>query len=248
MKKPNKMSEFLEIIKEAKAQGPIDQNHKCQYCGKGFVRESTLAAHLCEDKRRHQQKDEVGVRLALQAWLRFYELTQGSAKKKSYDDFVKSSYYTAFTKFGRHLHSIRAINPNSFIDWVIKNNKKLDHWCKDSLYNEYLFEYLRKEHSQDALERAIVEMQMWADENGSVVKDFFRYASTNRICSMIANGRVSPWVIYCSDTGQLCLEKMTEEQIMMIYPWIDPEFWQKRLKDYAADTEWCKHVLAQVGF
>ena len=52
MKKPNQMSGFLDIIKEAKAQGPIDQNHKCQFCGKGFVRESTLTAHLCEENLR----------------------------------------------------------------------------------------------------------------------------------------------------------------------------------------------------
>ena len=142
MKRPKgNMSEFLEIIKEAKAQGPINQDYKCQYCNKGFVRESTLAAHLCEDKRRYQQKDEVGVRLGYQAWLRFYELTQGNSKKKTYEDFVKSSYYVAFTKFGRHLHSIRAVNPQAFTDWVIKNNKKLDHWCKDSLYEKYVLNY-----------------------------------------------------------------------------------------------------------
>jgi hypothetical protein len=242
------MSEFLEIIKEAKAQGPIDQTFVCQYCGKGFVKESTLTAHICENKRRHQQKDETGVRLAYQAWLRFYELSQGSAKKKTYDDFVKSSYYVAFTKFGRHLHSIRAVNPSAFIDYVIKNNKKLDHWCKDKLYEEYLLQYLRKENPQDALERGILEMQSWADEEHSVVKDFFRYASTNKICAMITNGRISPWLIYCSDTGQACLEKFNEEQIAIIYAWIDPEYWQRRLKDYTSDTEWCKHILSEAGF
>jgi len=242
------MSDMRSIIKEAMAQGPIDKNHKCQYCGKGFVKESTLAAHLCENKRRYQQRDETGVRLAFQAYLRFYELTQGSAKKKTYDDFVKSSYYVAFTKFGRHLHSIRAVNPLAFIEYVIKNNKKLDHWCKDKLYEEYLLQYIQKENPQDALERGIMEMQSWADEEQSVVKDFFRYANTNRIAAMITNGRISPWLIYCSNTGQACLEKLNEEQVMMIYPWIEPELWQRKLKTYAADAEWCRHVLSQAGF
>ena len=242
------MSQFLDIIKEAKAQGPIDQNHVCQYCGKGFVRESTLTAHLCENKRRAQQKDEAGVRLAFQAWLRFYEITQGSAKKKTYEDFAKSSYYVAFTKFGRHLHSIRAVNPSAFIEYVIKNNKKLDHWCRDKIYEEYLLQYIRKENPQDALERGIIEMQTWADEEQSVVKDFFRYANANKICTMIVNGRVSPWLIYCSDTGLSCLERLNEEQIAMVYAWIDPEYWQRKLKDYPGDTEWCKHILSEVGF
>lgn len=242
------MSNLGDIIREAKKQGPIAQDYKCQYCGKGFVKESTLAAHLCESKRRHQQKDEVGVRLGYQAWLRFFELTQGSAKTKSYEDFADSSYYVAFTKFGRHMHSIRAINTTAFIDYVIKNNKKLDHWCRDAIYNEYLFEYLRRENPQDAIERGLMEMQVWADENSAPVKDFFRYAATNRICAMITNGRISPWLIYCCDTGQDALAKMNEEQIAIVYSWIDPEFWQRRLRDYMADTEWCKHVLAGAGF
>jgi hypothetical protein len=248
MSKKGVMSEFLEIIKEAKAQGPIDQNFVCQYCSKSFVRESTLAAHLCENKRRQQQRDETGVRLAFQTWLRFYELTQSSSKKKSYDDFIKSSYYVAFTKFGRHLHSIRAVNPSAFIDYLIKNNKKLDHWCRDKLYEEYLLQYLQKENPQDALERGIVEMQNWADGEQSVVKDFFRYANTNKIVSMIGNGRVSPWLIYCSDTGQACLGRFNEEQIAMVYPWIDPELWQRKLNLYSVDAEWCRTILKEAGF
>ena len=61
--------------------------YKCRYCEKDFSKESTLAVHLCEPKRRWQQEKETGVQLGLRAYLRFYEITQGSAKLKSYDDF-----------------------------------------------------------------------------------------------------------------------------------------------------------------
>lgn len=242
------MTEFLEIIKEAKAQGPVAKNYKCQYCGDAFSRETSLAAHLCEPKRRHQQRDEKGVKLGLQAWLRFYDLTQGSSKLKSYDDFAKSPYYKAFVKFGRHIYNIKAINPSAFIDYVIKNNKKIDHWCKDKIYSEYLLEYLRRENPQDALERGIVEMQTWADENNSVVNHFFNYSTPSRLCSMIVNGRISPWLIYCSESGQTSLERLNDEQIAMIYSYIDPDYWQRKLKEYLADAEWCRTVLTEAGF
>lgn len=242
------MTDLARVIKDAMAQGPLDQPHKCKFCGKGFAKESTLAAHLCEPKRRHQQQNEVGVRLGFNAWIKFYEMTQGSAKMKTYEDFAESPYYRAFVKFGRHLHKIRAINPAAFTEWVIKNNKKLDHWTKDAFYDEYLREYLRRENPQDALERGILEMGEWAGENSSVVNHFFLYATTNRICSMIVNGRISPWIIYCCNSGMAALEKMNEEQVVLIYPWIDPEFWQRKLKDYMADAEWCRHVLKEAGF
>ena len=142
----------------------LGQQHICKYCGKEFRKESSLAVHLCEPKRRWQQEKEVGVQLGMQAYLRFYEMTQGSAKMKTYADFVVSPYYRAFVKFGRHMVGIRAVNPRTFIDYVIKENKKLDHWCQEKLYLEYLKQYMRKEAVSDALERALKEMQDYTDE------------------------------------------------------------------------------------
>lgn len=242
------MSDLANIIIDAMRQGPLPGNHKCDFCGRSFMKESTLFAHMCEDKRRAQQKDEIGVRFGFQAWLRFYELTQGSAKHKTYETFTESTFYNAFVKFGRHVHSIRAVDPAAFTDWIIKKNKKIDYWCSDILYQEYLKEYIRRENPQNALERSILEMQEWADEFDKSVIDFFREASSNRIVSMISNGRISPWLIYCSESGSDAISRLNEEQIYLIYSWIDPDFWQQKLKNYVADAEWCRHILTTAGY
>ena len=223
---------------------------KCRYCEKDFRKESTLTAHLCEQKHRWQQETETGVQFGLRAYLQFYETTQGSAKLKSYEDFVSSPYYNAFVRYGRHLVAIRAINSNSFSSWLLKNNKKLDQWCKDSFYDEWLLEYLRKESVQDALERGLKEMTDYADthpelKNGFL--DYFRYGNSNRVCHHIATGRISAWVVYNCGTGVEFLDKLQEDQITMVMPYIDPDVWQKKFSDYVADTEWCKHILKEAG-
>ncbi len=224
--------------------------YKCRYCEREFRKESSLAVHLCEPKRRWQQEKETGVQLGLRAYLRFYEITQGSAKLKSYEDFVTSSYYNAFVKWGRHLVGIRGINPPAFLEWLLKNNKKIDQWCKDDFYVTYLHEYLRREAVQDALERALKEMQDYADEHEELkggFKDYFRYANANRICHHISTGRISPWIIYNCGSGHEFLESLGEEQVAIVMPWIDPDYWQRRFRDYTADTEWVKNILEQAG-
>jgi hypothetical protein len=224
--------------------------YKCRYCEKEFRKESSLAVHLCEPKRRWQQEKEVGVQLGLKAYLRFYEVTQGSARLKSYEDFVSSPYYNAFVKFGRYCQSVRCISFVNFLDWLLRNNKKIDHWCKDTLYEEWMYEYLRKEAVQDALERALNEMQDYADDHPELrngFTDYFLYGNTNRICHHISTGRISPWIIYNCDSGVSFLDGLTEEQVVMIVPWIDPEYWQRRFKDYLADTEWVKDLLKKAG-
>jgi len=209
-----------------------------------------LLAHLCEQKRRWQQEKETGVQIGLRAYLRFYETTQGSAKLKSYEDFVASSYYNAFVKYGRYLVAIRAINTNSFTDWLLKNNKKLDYWCKDSLYEQWLYDYIKREAVQDAMERALKEMESYADDHPELkngYRDYFRFGNSNRICHHITTGRISPWVIFNCVSGVEFLENLSEEQLAIILPWIDPDHWQKKFQDYMADTEWVKDILSKAG-
>lgn len=222
---------------------------KCKYCNKEFRKESTLAAHQCEPKRRWQQEKEMGVQFGLQAYLRFFEVTQGSAKLKSYADFVTSPYYLAFVAFGRHMQAIRAVNPRAFIDWVIKQNKKLDQWTHEAVYVEYLHQYLKREAAQDALERALIEMQEYVDDQSITqgLSGYFRNGNSNRICHHIANGRISPWIVYNCSSGVEFLDLLTEEQVAIIIAWIDPDHWQRRFNDYVADTEWIKMILKEAG-
>lgn len=225
-------------------------SYKCRYCEKAFSKESTLSVHLCEQKRRWQQEKEVPVQLGLKAYLRFFEITQGSAKLKSYEDFVKSPYYNAFVKFGRYCQAIRCINFGNYLDWLLKNNKKIDNWCSDKLYTEWLPEYLKKEATQDALERALKEMQDYADahlelKNGFV--DYFNYGNSNRICHHITTGRISPWIVYNCASGVEFLDNLSIEQVEIVMPWIEPDFWQHKFRDYMADTEWVKDILSKAG-
>jgi hypothetical protein len=222
---------------------------KCKYCEKAFRKESTLAAHLCELKRRYQQEKEQGVQMGFQAYLRFFELTQGSASLKTYTNLVESPYYNAFVKYGRHCQAIRCVNFKSYTDWLLKNNKKLDHWCKEDHYVEWLSQYLHNESVQDALERSIREIQRYADETDSLQDvDYFRYGNANKICYHISNGRVSAWVVFNCDSGIEFLERLNEDQLNVVLPWIDPEFWQRKFQDYLADREWVREILKQGGF
>ena len=231
------------MIRESK------QSFKCKYCEKDFRKESTLVAHLCEPKRRWQQEFETGVQFGLRAYLQFYETTQGSAKLKSYSDFVASPYYNAFTKFGRYMVAIRCINPNSFTTFLLRNNKKIDHWCKDKLYEEWLNEYLKKEAVQDALERGLKTMEEYANGDSGLASfsHYFKYGNNNRICHHITTGRISPWVIYNCDSGIEFLESLSQEHLAIVLSWIDPDYWNRKFKDYVADVEWCKHVLKKAG-
>jgi hypothetical protein len=222
--------------------------YTCQYCKKDFIKEASLAVHSCEPRRRRQEQSERGVQLGLQAYLKFYQLTQGSAKLKTFDDFADSPYYKAFVKFGRYCVSVKAINPARFTEWVLKQNKKIDHWCKDSVYTEYLLDYLRVENVNDALARAMEFGIGWSEESGNPPEDCLRYGNSNKMAYAVNTGRISPWVIYNSESGQKFLNELDPTQIAMVWPYIDADFWMKKFKDYTADQEYSKDILTKAGW
>lgn len=220
----------------------------CQYCDKRFQRETSLAVHLCEPKRRYQEREEVGVQIGLQSYLRFYEITQGSARLKTFDDFARSPYYRAFVRFGRYCVAIRAINIPRLIEWLLKNNKKIDHWCRDTVYAEYLQEHLCQEAATDALARAMEQAIAWSEETGNPDRDYLRFGNSNAVCYAITTGRISAWVLYNCDSGAEFLAALNQEQIAMIWPYIDADFWQRRLRDYRADAEYVRELLTKAGW
>lgn len=222
--------------------------YTCQFCKKDFVKETSLTVHSCEPRKRRQERAERGVELGFQAYIKFYEMTQGSAKLKTYDDFCESPYYKAFVKFGRYCVAIRAINPARFMEWVLKQNKKIDHWCRDAVYTEYLTFYLRVENVNDALARAMEFGIDWSEKTSNPPQDCLRYGGTNSMVYAVTTGRISPWIIFNSESGQQFLSSLNAEQIAMIYPYIDADHWQKRFQDYPADQEYAKDILKQAGW
>ncbi|CAB4129631.1 hypothetical protein UFOVP116_63 [uncultured Caudovirales phage] len=241
------IGEILLIHSKLKHTVDNSEQFVCQHCSKAFKRPKTLVNHLCEGKRRWQQEKEMGVQHGLRAFVRFYQLTQSSTKTKTYADFVASPYYLAFVKFGRYCIDIRHINIPHYTDWLLKNNKRLDDWCKDALYLEWLHSYLQTENPQDALERALKEMQNFAHSENIVFNDYFKSGKTNRICQHISNGRISAWVLYNCDTGVEFLATLQEDQIPQVFPWIDPTMWSRKFKNHPEDTAWVKQILKTAG-
>jgi hypothetical protein len=142
----------------------------------------------------------------------------------------------------------KAINPRQFTEWLLKHNKKIDNWGSDKIYTEYLLDYLKVEAVADALARAVEFSIDWSEQHSASPHDCLRYGSTHAMCHAVTTGRVSPWVIYNSESGQKFLGELTADQVSMIWPYIDSDVWQKRFADYAADAEYAKLILKQAGW
>ena len=218
----------------------------CEYCNTGYTREKTLAAHMCEKKRRALQKDEKRVRHGFYAFGRFYKLSAGNKKEKTYEEFCASPYYNAFCKFGSFINNVKPLYPERYIDYVVTSGVKLDHWCRDEMYEKYVLEFILKEDVTTALERSVKTMMEWASENEPAPwNHYFNHITLNRAVWHIKDGKVSPWLILNCKTGKDMLGKFNDEQLNMIYHVLDPSHWSMRFKRNPKDVELVKEVVRE---
>lgn len=237
---------MLTLSQQAKTAS--EMTYQCEFCKRTFARESTILTHMCEPKRRRLGQNERGVQIGFQAYLEFYKLLNKSAKAKTFNDFADSPYYKAFTKFGRYCVDIQVINPPRMIGWLLRQQKKIDQWCSDRVYTEYLIDYLLTEPVADALTRSIEYSIEWAEKNSAAPQDFLRYGNTNAVCYAITTGRVSPWIIYSSESGQRFLAGLDSGQVGMIWPYINSDAWQQRFHNSAEDQQYAQDILKQAGW
>lgn len=223
-----------------------EKPYVCEYCGNGYMREKTLAAHMCEKKRRWLQKDEKRVRHGFYAFQRFYKLSAGSKNEKTYADFVGSPYYNAFVKFGSFISNVRPLYPERYIDYVVTSGVKLDHWCREEMYEKYALELILKEDVTTALERSVQTMMEWAEDQDSAPwNHYFKYVSLNRAVWHIKDGKISPWLILNCASGKEMLSKFNDEQLEMVYHVINPEHWALRFKRQYKDVELVKEIAKE---
>lgn len=238
----------IKTLKTTKKNSETKSEFSCEFCNRSFQRETTMIKHLCENKRRWQDKDLPGNRIGFQAWLNFYAKNTGTKKKKSYTDFTKSAYYIAFVKFGHYCVDIKCINVTRYADWLLKNKISIDSWCSDKNYTSFLIEYLRTEDAMDAIARSIETTIDLAKDAGIETKDCLRYANRNRLAYAITTGKISPWMLYQSTSGVEFLSNLDESQQKMIIDYINPEQWAIRFKRYPEVVSQVKELLNAAGY
>lgn len=217
----------------------------CQYCKHGYTKESTLAVHVCEQKRRALAKSEKHVIMAYDTYNRFYRKTQHAKQDKTYDEFARSPYYNAFVKFGSFMSNVNPLYPERFMDYVVTCGVKLDHWCRDEVYDSYVVDLIKKESVETALQRSLSHMMTWGEDNKAQWNHYFLYVSLSRATYDIKDGKISPWLVLNSANGKTMLKKFNDEQLHAINTIMDLPFWLNKFKKMPADVELVKQIVKE---
>jgi len=220
---------------------------KCDFCDKEFLRETTIAKHMCAPKRRWNDKDLPANRIGFNSWIQFYG-KHSSKKKKDYLEFMKSAYYGAFVRFGNYCSDVQVVNVSRYIDWLLKNQISIDTWNRDTVYTKFLIDHLKTEDPLDAIARSIETCVQLAEQFKIKTSDVLRYGNVNKICYEITKGKISPWMLYQSQSGLKFMESLDSTQQKMILEYINPEQWAIKFKKHKNVIDEVKQLLSAGGY
>ena len=218
----------------------------CQWCNNTYSSENIMLTHMCEHRRRFNQKDTPAARLGFIAFNEINTQFAGNSQRKSEEEFRHSVYYLACMRWGRFMTNVGCRNSLSYVAWLLERKVSIDKWSDDEVYESWLQYYGFAEDAWEATQHSIEFMAAWAEETGVAYHDYFRSAGGARVLSDVRKGKISAWVIFCSDSGREWLASLSQGDLELVWYFLDPTRWQAKLKNDAATTE-ITSVCKQAG-
>ena len=180
-------------------------------------------------------------------WTSFYSKMSMSSKNKDFVDYIKSPYYAAFNRFANYCIDTSVINYQMFADWLLKNNVPIDKWSSDSQYSKFLIEFTALENPYDAIKRSIEHMMALAEGADCEFNEVFTKIHPNKICNAIISGKISPWVLYKSDSGIEWMSSLDGDQFGIIFEYVNPVKWGELFKIDKVASDGVGNLLKEMG-
>lgn len=231
----------------SKKAGSGKVEYTCKFCKKSYSRETTLQAHMCVQKRRFNDADTAGSRIGFQAYKRFHEKNFFGKKEKTFEEYITSQYYLDFARLGNYIVNLKPISQALFIDYIFDSNVKSSEWTKDILYECFVADLVKREPADAGAIRSIETIIEWCSKHDCEVTNFFATVPIYEASHMIKFGKISPWVLYLSTTGDDLISRFNEDVVSSINSILYPPFWRARIRKFEDDAAFVSTLLEDAG-
>lgn len=219
----------------------------CHYCGRVFSTEKIVLSHLCEQRRRFQQKDTQFARFGFEAFNEINAHIFGRDAVKTEEEFRKSEFYLACLRWGHFVIDINCMDVREYLKWLLKLNIPIDKWDNDQIYDCWLQALVFEEDPWVSYERCIKSLARWSEETDSNYIHYFREAGTARIMTDIRNGSVTGWLVFCSDSGKEWMGSISSSDLEIVWGWLDAARWKFRFEKLPEEFNQFNEMNTAIG-
>ena len=152
-----------------------------------------------------------------------------SRKGKSYDEFLKSPYFSSFILLQVAIDRGAIRDPKDYIIYLSKKRIPTNKWADEVIIKAY-----KTNHAIEASGVQHVVDSMTNVNNYCLIKDitldvFFEQAPTKDIIEMIESGKLHPWFLLTSDKQDLFYQRISDEAYRHLMRTINLSYWEDRI-------------------
>jgi hypothetical protein len=215
---------------------------KCEFCNKEFKREKSLDRHMCEKKRRWENKFTPEGQLAFELFSRFKKHYGFKSKKAPLEEFLTSSQYKAYETLAKFFIQLNPLDINEYFSHLVHSNAPFRKWISAENYNKWVRHKLLTEDADTAVTRSIETISSYATENKLELDQVYDNLTGNRLYLWLTSGRVSPWFIILSSKTDRLLEKLDSDMLTSTKDLLNPLVWRIKVQN-SPTAQTIKHEL-----
>jgi hypothetical protein len=208
----------------------IKQIYSCAACNKGYKTETGLKKHKCDVKARLKAVEETGVgRLAFIYYKQWH-------KKKGYktptvDNFIKSTQFKGFIRFGSFVRNNNIPSAEHFIDFALDSGFNPSLWTNDKVYKGYL-DYVSRLPIGELAKIHIRQLNVLSGKFKCSNEVMARLFTVSDYLSLIQSRAFTPFVLLRSKVFLKKLYHASDEELSTFKRLIDIQAWEKVIENH----------------
>lgn len=209
---------------------------RCPHCGKSYARESWWRKHVCEKKKRFDERHNMDFVRAIRLFTHWRKrnnwLPRGTdpnseeyAKK-----FANHQMFQSFMELGKFTCDNWVISGLRYLDYLIDSRTASAKWTKEETLKSYREWSRRAEEPIAQVRDTFKAIHEWCEVNSVDRLEFFSKIKPGQALQMVTTNRLSPWVLFGYDRSvNELLSRMNDDWICSVNEYVNNNYWINRL-------------------
>lgn len=245
MKNVVSASSFADAAQDRIEENPQQDPYVCEFCKKGFKRETTFKKHQCREKKVREELSSINGKRAFILYNKWMKLNH--REQQDISVFANSRYFTSFIQFAEYVQQVNLEFVERFIEIMKLHRLEPSSWRSEEAYELYS-NFLKNRTPQDQIEDTVFTLTRIKERNGLAdFRQIFQKIGLFRILSLIETGHLSYWCLLLSGEFSAYVESLPEEQLEEFTVVFDAELWNTRISENPDIANEYREALKELG-
>lgn len=217
----------------------LGKRYRCDFCGRTFQREVWYKKHTCTKKARFENAHKMEIILAYKLfnyWCRRQGFQKGRGER-TFEDFIKSPYYNAFTRLAEYSKRVYLISAFQYLNWLIEMNVPEREWLSPRKLENYRLWTRKRDNPKEQCDITYRNAATWCEQQKVPVREFFRSITPGDALNWVRLNKLLPWVLFGYDRAVVdLLSRFDDEKLYALGEFLNNDHWIERVNEEADET------------